>query len=292
VTGKIWHWDGLTWTDISIKYTEALPGESLLFTPAAAFGFGSNDVWIAGYRDTTYPPQPIKQGFVMHYDGTKWHGVSPPNAQNLYAMWGSSSSDMWVGGINGGLHHFNGSVWEDYTVADSIWIESFAGMLNGRLIAGGLSHNDTTGRTYYHLLEWDGVTWQVSESVLDDGAGTPFYVNVQVIGGQLYSPSYQSVMRRVTTGSWQTVFSDPQNTFLDVGGDAANNLFVVGWSGVIYHFDGNEWIHYDQFSNAKVDNLGIWVGGGHVFITSEEIFSQGSPWPKSFIIRGAPKSGG
>ena len=64
-------------------------------------GFGPNDVWAVG-DDAT----------VLHFDGNVWTRIATPlDAVNvkprLFAVWGSSPKDLWIGG-NGVMLHFEG----------------------------------------------------------------------------------------------------------------------------------------------------------------------------------------
>ena len=64
-------------------------------------GFGPNDVWAVG-DDAT----------VLHFDGKAWTRVATPfdtvsAKPRFFAVWGSSSKDVWIGG-NGVMLHFEG----------------------------------------------------------------------------------------------------------------------------------------------------------------------------------------
>jgi hypothetical protein len=63
------------------------------------FGFDADDVWAVG-DDAT----------VIHWDGTVWARLASPfdaakEKPRLFAVWGSSPSDIWIGG-NGVILHF------------------------------------------------------------------------------------------------------------------------------------------------------------------------------------------
>jgi hypothetical protein len=45
---------------------------------------------------------------VYHFDGGSWSQV-PASIDNIRAIWGSSSTDVWFGGINGKMVHYDGS---------------------------------------------------------------------------------------------------------------------------------------------------------------------------------------
>ncbi|MEX0602970.1 MAG: hypothetical protein WD295_06490, partial [Bacteroidota bacterium] len=80
--GKIWHFNGVQWSDITYAYVQAFQEfQGFGFTPVQVFGFGANDVWIVGLRDTSHVPQENKKGFVLRFDGGEtWKGFWLPTA--------------------------------------------------------------------------------------------------------------------------------------------------------------------------------------------------------------------
>lgn len=72
-------------------------------TIRALYGFGPHDIWAAGAG-----------GMLAHYDGKAWSLVEAkvPDAgpNDLYAIWGSSPSDLWVVGQNTLLHLGNSAL--------------------------------------------------------------------------------------------------------------------------------------------------------------------------------------
>jgi hypothetical protein len=272
-TGKIWHWNGVLWADITPVYIEAFPGQTIYdFAPHYVYGFGGDDVWIVGERDTSSTYQFPREGFVLHFDGRHWHGMKPPNALNLIAVGGSSSSDLSVGTLFGHIHHFDGNGWQEYALGDTIILESFPGVLNGKVIAWGFCHSNLTFTDYQMLYEWDGQAWMATETAIDRGLGTPFAGPLRVIDGSLYSVPAQSVSRRISVGKWETIFTDLNADFWDIGGDASNNIFAVGHFGhsLVYHFNGYSWHPYPELEDPDADFGRLWVGGGEVFVVGSK----------------------
>lgn len=92
VTGSIQHWDGVSWTDMTLP-----AGTNQLIS---VWGRSGSDVYA------------IETGFrVFHYDGVAWSVFAGPGGQPLRAsnVWGAPN-DLFAA-TAGGIDHFDGQVW-------------------------------------------------------------------------------------------------------------------------------------------------------------------------------------
>ena len=90
----------MTLANVSSRAFEVVPSP-VIADLRGVHGFGPNDVWAVG-DDAT----------VLHFDGKAWTRVSTPfdtvsAKPRFFAVWGSSSKDVWIGG-NGVMLHFEG----------------------------------------------------------------------------------------------------------------------------------------------------------------------------------------
>jgi hypothetical protein len=68
------------------------------------WGTDSNDVFVLAYSL-------IQPGFIVyHFDGTAWTRTQVSSSSNGRAIWGTSSSDVYVVGGRT-IHHYDGSTW-------------------------------------------------------------------------------------------------------------------------------------------------------------------------------------
>jgi hypothetical protein len=288
--GKIWHYDGSRWSDLTPKYVEAFPAEQIFpWTCEGVFGFSSTDVWIVGYRDTTRPPTPFKKGFVMHYNGVSWQGTVIPEAKALLSVWGkSTSSDLWVGGEGGLFFHFDGSTWQQHIIPDTIMVHKIAGSIGARIYASGFTHNNTSGIDYSSLLEWDGANWNVSEVAQQSNVYIDFTSSLSIADGTLYSCPYRAVKKRISVGVWQTLYSNPTANFFDLYANSASNIFVVGQSSgeAINHFNGQDWYRYPLLTDSNIDAFRVWTDGKVAFVVETQRQPLSGQWTLTFVLHG------
>jgi hypothetical protein len=137
-------------------------------------------------------------GVIVHYDGETFTAITPPSADELFAVWAFAANDIWVGGANVALHHWNGSAWSQIDMSDfsgdihafwgsaanALWIGADNGgyFWNGSAIdpdiaisapfnvlaLAGSAANDVyavgVGGTASFLAHWDGETWSNTQT--------------------------------------------------------------------------------------------------------------------------------
>ncbi len=120
------------------------------------WGSSSTDVWAIG-------PGGDLDKTIYHFDGKKWSndGISRPISP--ISLWGFAHDDVWLGGNEGRIWHFNGNEWYQhlhlkdpkfiYSGFQDIWGEN-----NTNIWAVGyLDSSDTRKGLVYH---YDGIEWK------------------------------------------------------------------------------------------------------------------------------------
>jgi hypothetical protein len=113
------------------------------------WGSSSNDVYATG--STLVPSGQCHgcltggDGAIRHFDGSGWSTIPSPTSAGLRAIWGSSSTDIYLlSGDRGSIWHFNGARWTQMTTGVSeladIWGSSandvFAVGADGTILHG------------------------------------------------------------------------------------------------------------------------------------------------------------
>ncbi|KIG15649.1 putative hemolysin [Enhygromyxa salina] len=107
--------------------------------------------WAVGGRDPNSSPwlTPIG-GLVASFDGDDWTVWFDDEFPTLHAVWGVDGDDVWVGGEQGTLRHFELGVWSTHDLPTTATIERIEGRASDEVWA-----LDDEGE----LWAWDGVGW-------------------------------------------------------------------------------------------------------------------------------------
>ena len=108
-------------------------------------------------------------GVILHYDGTMWTAYPPCTDATVMDIWGLGPDDFWIGCLLGDTQHWDGSSWTEYSSNTIIDLE-------------GTSNSNLYGVRSIAIRHFDGTQWQYlpplpdspvhnlqSMSVLSDG---------------------------------------------------------------------------------------------------------------------------
>ncbi|HLO29934.1 MAG TPA: Ig-like domain-containing protein [Anaerolineales bacterium] len=246
------------------------------------WGSGANDVYVVGFaEDNSGHATPL----LYHNDGTSWSEASPSlplgwRIGKLYAVWGSSASDVYlVGegyGMNGYdiplLYHYTGSGWIQTALSlpmdwsgghlTSVWGSSASDVYAvgwGQGITPLLYHNDGTG--------WSEASASVPyeagalQGIWGSGANDVY------TGGHSLGLPY--LYHNDGTGWAPIVLPSSGVQLYGVSGSSAHDVFAVGYSldlsgnaiPRIYQKEGSAWSEVTPtltagWSNAQL--AGVW----------------------------------
>lgn len=252
---NLWHYDGTKWLPVYLPL-----GSFDLFQVR---GFSATDVyavgdWWHGGSDSS---------LVIHFDGIEWSDVTPKDRGGfLLSLWGSSSKDVWVGGL-GTLYRFDGTNWNRIQYRNDFVIKSIAGLsstdiylMSYYFVAPAytytvIEHSD--GRTLTQLDSTDAVTNTFGSSdLLVIGANSVFSVGYGVF--------------KFTGSTWEKIYSvgSSSGPLSGIAASSASNIFVVG-QGIILEYNGVDWYRYSQFTDQNTVYYKAWTDGHEVFVIGQ-----------------------
>lgn len=293
--GTLFHYNGAGWTRQRGEMPAVFRG---------VWGSAPDNIFVVGHVRPTVTPRPSgrAEGLVYHFDGTNWTAVDVGVQPALYAIWGSSASDVFVAGAEGAVLHFDGHTWTpqptgfSFSTIRALWGAApdtvFAvGNLGAVLRYNGTSWSQDSALAGGYLSLWgasahdiwavgdvvmhfDGVSWsrQANDIFVPWNAvwGTSA-TNVYAVGNGIY----QGQLFRYDGLSW-TLFADTlshpafHNAMTTVWGNAGN-LWVALGSGAIARYDGSRWLWdinpitlYDVWADTTTGNAFAVGDGGTV----------------------------
>ncbi len=168
--GKMYHFDGKTWTPVTLYFPDRWGNAAIDL--GDIYGFAPNDIWAVGQRvlsNPNPPPNFLDSSLVIHFDGIQWNEVMLPRKRLLNRVGGSSPNDIWMGGINGTLYHYDGSKVKPDSVPFQIPsnAEPFYNFISfsGSSTEGRYALLSTPGGSYLLFSHQSG-TWAVTDSFL------------------------------------------------------------------------------------------------------------------------------
>ena len=226
--GTVMHWNGAAWSQFGIT-TDDLED---------VFGFAANDVWAVG-----------KAGHTLHWDGATWTDVpNPSNGNWLRNVWGASGTDIWTSGMNL-MMHWDGTSWTATSLGST--------PTNFYAIWGASSSNAWVASSW-GMWHYDGTSWSVFSP---SGSATGWSMwgtgadNIWLTGYGVWHFD-GSNWNAVTSFPW------PSYYYLDrVSGHAANDVWISGQEGEVFHYDGTSWT--GGVTLATSDHPAIWPAGGN-----------------------------
>jgi len=273
--GRMWHYDGRAWTSVKLHILEGGPFTNI-GTLSGVQGFRSNDIFVTGekvYQNTNPPPNFLDSSLVLRYDGTRWQEVKFERQRVLQSIWGRNPNDIWFGGINGTLYHYDGVTMRKDSVpllipkdADPFYnFYSITGSHDGDVYMLLYAPYPRLGGERYYIFARHTGTWVTIDSVFSSYRKRLWMSP----SGSLYAVGH-GVYRRVGN-SWQQLFGDELNTF-GIAGSEDNNMFIVGagfrnglYYGVVHHYNGSAWFQFDNFLLPDVILYDVWTDGREVF---------------------------
>jgi len=223
--------DGVTWTPVmNVQTATVLSG---------VWGSDAGHIWAVGNTEIhpdggagngTYAP------LILSSDGTTWgiaynNGNAATTALPL-AVWGTSSSDVWVA-TGGDPLHWNNVTWE---------AEQVPGMTTGPTTFGGFDTDTLWGPVGQDMALWNGMTW--SESPVA-GIGSPGSVPLTLTS--VWASSSMSAWAVGVGGAlvsfdgtgWTA--ASPMPELLSTWASTPTDAWAVGDDGTALHWDGSLW---------------------------------------------------
>ncbi len=160
------------------------------------------DLWIVGAQDSA--------GAIWRGDGTTWSLMPIPPTTELWRVWGTSATDVWVGSAQGEVLHWNGSAWARYPL-DASFTHDLLGTRSDDVLVvtarpGGSSSS-------WPVFRWDGAQWN-REHAFDN----EIVYGLCTLGDEYWAVTHSSKVFHWDGSSW---------TSLTVGAERLSDCWVT-----------------------------------------------------------------
>jgi len=120
--GVLLRYNGTSWSPVTVP--------RLTTTPLTIRG-----IWGASTGPTVYAVG--LDGLILRFDGTSWRAMGTQTSDHLYAVWGSSDSDVVAVGRAGTVLHYDGRAWAPQVTTTTDDLFTVHGVASGAAFAAG-----------------------------------------------------------------------------------------------------------------------------------------------------------
>lgn len=213
-------WDGSAWSFTNFRVLQPFNG---------LWGTNANDMWVIG-----------DGGLLARLsDRNEWVRFDDGTTESLItSLWGSGPSDIWAlsSGLSedGGLLHFNGSLWSVTPLPDGV-SSPFSGLWgSGPRDVWAVGHLG-------EILHFDGVRWSFAQGPNPKGVVGA----LRAVWGSSASDVWAvgTVIQHYDGKRWSLVWRDVdlRDSLAAVWGSGPTDVWTVGTDGLALHFDGHAW---------------------------------------------------
>jgi hypothetical protein len=237
------------------------PGAGFELTPVNAsfgeawdlLGFASDDVWAAG-----------DSGYFFHRQGGTWTAPAGDiTGLGLYSVWGTSSSDLWLGSTDGRLEHWDGTRLKATLLADPWWAQKVRGS-GARDMWAILSQSPASG-VVSRLGHYDGTSW----TVVDPGGGGELDSVAALAPNDAWIVGHRGLMKHYDGKAFSADRSVSKTYVFSLWAASDTDVWAADSAGNALHFDGAVWKANKTPANALSSVFGlapndVWAAGDQI----------------------------
>ncbi|MFA5728466.1 MAG: hypothetical protein WC957_03470 [Candidatus Neomarinimicrobiota bacterium] len=253
------HWEDNKWEILQIP-TEAFGGWVGFYRINTILVFSNYDIWTFSIA-----------GSYSYWNGQVWttHFV-PEHSGGGESYWGINSSNFYLSGTNGSISHYNGKNWQKLESGTETNLLDVYGEGNNIFLSGWADFEPTV----LLKIENGNVVGIIDEfpSAYDSCKISGAIKSVWVKRTQLFALTWYDLYRSPVSAAGKNAKAlwkgDPYTWGSNkVRGIDVNDIFVVGFNGTVWHFNGLSWKRYDELLNPTDELLSVAINGNTVAIS-------------------------
>ncbi len=172
-----------------------------------------------------------------------WERPLPLGGSQVFAIWGTSRTDLWYGGVEGLLLHFDGKDWVRYDVG-AAEIFQFSGTSSTDIWAiATLGHYPGPSVAFH----WDGSSWTRSDVDARSGSMRCIW---EADPDNVFAGGERGLFR--WNGSTWSAMPSPAGYPENIWGTSRDDFWVSDLSGSSVHWNGSRWDEPQWASRSRV----------------------------------------
>jgi hypothetical protein len=242
--------------------TQDLPGALLSVT-----GQSASDVWTVGADGGDGPG-------VLHFDGAAWTQIDTQTSGDLWWVWESSPTSVWIVGEGGRVLHGDTSGFVETVTNPSVTLFGVWGASDDDVWAVGGDINQ--GRDAAALFHYDGEAWTPVDLPAAAAAKIAMYKLWGTASDDVWACGMGGVLVHFDGDAWTAVDSGTDRDLFTVSGTGTDDVYAVGGvgNGQIQHWSGGRWA--DETPAFSPDFNGVSARGAQVAVVGR----TGSVWAR------------
>jgi hypothetical protein len=228
----------------------------------AIYGFSETDIWTVG-------------GGVFHFNGSEWEDYTfrdPVITGNItyYSVWGTSSSDLYLGSGGGKIIHWDGNNASiEYANPDIVQVSDLDGYSANFIIGVGMGFTPPLLAVYYNGIGWNRLPIENDPSL--NSVAIVSRNHIYFGGTGVYEMKWNNFYRIFTSGYYIRDIDYNRQTGVTVAAGPFDGIYIN---------NGAEWRDYrKQISTDDTYYSGI-------FLVNSTIFCVGSTINEAKILIG------
>jgi hypothetical protein len=231
-------------------------------------GFPATDIWGASSDDVFVVGGSGSGADIAHFDGSSWSRMDATGGI-LWSVWGISGNEVFAVGDGGTVLRYDGASWNpmDFPGGGLTGVWAAApDAVFGTSNGGGAWRYD--GRAW-NQTEVGGGWWVWGTSEHDVHYGG-ISVSRGVWGSSpsdIFAVGRSGMIWHYDGASWTEMDSGTDKFLFGVWGTSPSDVYAVGESGTILHYDGSSWSPMESGTDRELWQ--IWgISSGDVFVVS------------------------
>ena len=232
------HWDGTKW-ELKQTYFPTVCGQAHLtaYESNTLFAPGDGQVWMSSSGD--------KLAILKDGDQVDKFCLPSSVSMTIRKIWGASSNDFYLVGLEGGIAHYYNSTWQKIPSNTDWGIYDIYGDKNPftnqtEIICGSSTGFNSYGSELIRINN-DETTHKLDPTGLGEDCTHPWFkagIRYYVVGDGLYEKTYKDTTKWINLNQNLRITS----FYMDrIAGNGLNDIVVVGAFGNFLHFNGLAW---------------------------------------------------